>query len=296
MSVISCLEINAGRGGEGNVTREKSWRTYTRCFRVITNNPLDDAGVAAGGVTAAYGIYTGTVYPSDFGAWCNKLSARPEGKSKQVWIGTASYSSEFQPQQNPLMDPTIIEWSTINFQRPYTFDIYGQAMLNSAGDTYYQPIMGDDSRWEVRVQKPMSFVPQWLMGYRDAINTDSFTIDGVSVTEYQAKCSAISIGKLQSRNNINFRTLSYTLHIDTTSVGASGQPCGWIKQALDQGFNQVVGGVMWPCHDKSWNPVRVPVLLNGSGAQISNPTPSSAVFNTYHIYQEKPFNGYLPMT
>jgi hypothetical protein len=296
MSVISVLEINNGRGGEGTVTRDKSWRTYTRVFRVICNNNADDAIVVSNGVESAYGIWPGSPYPTDFGAWCTKLNARPEGKSKLVWLATASYTSEWQPQQNPLSDPAIIEWSATPYQRPYTFDKNGHALLNSAGDTYYQPIMGDDSRWEVRVQKNLGLVPQYLLGYKDAINSDSFQIDGVSVSQYQAKVSAINIGKVQTRNNISFRVLSYTMQLDTTSVGANGQPTGWVKQVVDEGMNQILGGVLCPCCDDSWAPVRVPVLLNGSGVQLSNPTPSSVKFNSYHIYPELAFNGNLPMS
>ena len=296
MSVVSVLELNAGRGGEGNVTRDKSWRTYTRTFRVITNNNFDDTLVVSTGVSMAYGIYAGSIYPTDWGAWCTKISCHPEGKSKTVWLVTVSYTSEWQPQQNPLADPAIIEWSSTPYQRPYGFDKNGNALLNSAGDTYYRPVMGDDSRWEIRVQKNLAAVPQSILGCKDAINSDSFVIDGVSVTQYQAKVSSISIGKFQQRNNIGFRVLAYTLHLDTTSVGANGTPCGWIKQVVDEGLNQTVAGVSLPCCDNMFNPVRVPVLLNGSGLQQSNPTASSVKYNSFHIYPEISFTANLPLS
>ena len=113
--------------------------------------------------------------------------------------------------------------------------------------------------------------------------------------QYQAKVSSINIGKVQQRNNINFRVLAYTLHLDFVSTDDDGNPCGWVKQVLDEGLYTNASGKLVPCTDDMGAPVRAPVLLNGSGAQVSNPSYSDAVYRPFHIYDEVDFSQ-LPMT
>ena len=287
MAVTSVHEINDGRQGDGSVTREKSTRSYTRVFRVITSDPDDETVIVSAGVASAYGIYPGAPYPDDFTAYCSKLSCRPEGKSKMIWTATATYSSEFQFEQNPLDDPAIIEWGSSPYQRAFTQDNAGHAILNSAGEYYYQPVMGDDSRWEVTIQKNLAAVPSWILTYKDAINSDTFTLDGITIAQYVAKLSAIRIGKWQTRNAIAFRVVSLTMHLDAVNT--------WVKSILDEGLNQVLGGVLWPCTDNQGVPVKVAVPLNGSGVQLAGPSPTTVVYNSSHIYPELAFSS-LPLT
>ena len=276
MSATSVYEINQGRQGEGTVTREKSFRTYQRVFRVTTDDPYDDSLVVFDAVSSAYGVVAGAPYPTDFGAFVNKAQCRPEGKSKMVWLVTVSYTSEWEPQQNPLDDPAIIEWSATPYQRAYTLDKDGNAILNKANMSYYQPVMGDDSRWEVRVQKNLAQVPQWIIYYKDAVNDGEFTIDGVDVDQYQAKVSAIGIGKVQTRNNIDFRVLSYTLHLDFTSTDDDGNPCGWIKQILNEGLYQIsfATGKLTRCTDDTGAPVGCRCSWTSTGCRSTTPRPT----------------------
>lgn len=287
MSVTSFKQIHHGRSGETSTKSGKTIRTYTRTFRVVTNSNFDDAAVVQGDPRCPR---VGNLYPWDRAAYCKSISPRNEGFSKRVWIVTATYSTEREITENPLHEAAEIDWNTEPYQRAYYKDRDGKAILNSAGDYYDPPVTGDDSRWVVTITKNLSSVPKWILGYRDAVNSDGCYIDGIYVAAGYAKIMAVRVSKWQSRNEIWYRTLSLTIALSDI---------GWAREELDQGFREIdptdttkkkrrriKDGSKYVCS---------PVLLDGSGHVLENPTPDSAKFNTHHIYREKAFGDVLPL-
>lgn len=280
MSVTSFLEIHDGRDGADDVRGRTAVRRYTRVFRATTNDDFDDANTVVAHVSCPR---LGTVYPTDIGAWCK--GRRANSINKRLWIVTATYSSEREMEEDPAADPPQFTWSTQQFQRIYVKDRNGKAIVNSAGDPYDPPVEGDDSRVSCTVSLNVASVPSWVLTYKDAVNSAAFTIDGISVNAGSAKVQSINIGPVQSRNDISFRQLSLTL-----TFAAS-----FAAEVLDAGFNYKDDAERKKITLADGNEPTAPVLLDGSGAVLANPTLDNAVYNSHDIYTEMDFSA-LPLS
>lgn len=272
MAVISCDEIHDGRSGDA-VAWKKGVRKHTRRFRVVTNNRYDGSYTVLASLPSP-----GSIHPED--SWCVAISAKAnqDAKSKLVWIASVEYSSEpctpdGQKGENPLADPADIDWNTDTTQEPFWKDKNDDAVLNSAGDYYEDMLVDDVSRWTVNISKNLGYVPAWIDSYRDAVNTDNIMIDGLPVAAGTAKIKSIQISKWQSRNDVWYRVFQLTIKIKDD----------WRHYPLDMGLrckDPDAATKRIACVDDNKRPVTKPVHLNGSGAQLANPTPSTAVFNT----------------
>lgn len=288
MSVVSIKEIHDGRDGQMEVRKGKNVRTYTRVWRAVTDNPNDNGAI----VQAAAPAYM-TPFPYDFTATLQRLSVRNESFSKRVWIVTGSYSTELEqpeggPSENPLADPARIRWSTQQFSRPFRKDRDGKAILNSAGDPLSELIEDDDSRVLIVVRKNYAGPKAWLYQYRNAVNSDAVTVDGEGFAVGQLKIMGIDVGEWQSRNDIWFRELEISIAADED---------GWDREYLDQGFRRIdpddaTKRIDIP--DANGKKVTTPVLLDGEGAPLANPSLDNAVFLKAKIPKRKAFAG-LPL-
>ena len=285
MSVVSVDEIHTGRDGDDEVSQKKGVRRYTRVYRVVTNANTDGANVVL-----AIAPKLGSVYPSDFRAFCRRRRARNESFSKRVWIVTIAYSTERELQENPLADPAETEWGTEQFQRPVFKNKANQAILNTAGDPPDPPAQRDDSRITAVTTKNLAVVPAWILTYRDAVNDAEFQLDGITIPKGIAKIQAVRVSKWQERNDIRFRVVTITMHFAQT------EDVDWPITFLDQGFREKIAGEMFRIlDDGDGQEVTAPVPLDGAGAKLANPTPANAHFNEEYVYDLLPFNV-LPLT
>ena len=298
MAVILVTETFDERAGASTIGFAQSVRTYTRAFRVETNNKYD-AVVTVGSATSIPRI--GDRYPEDAGAWCRTVSVDQLAGSTH-WKVTCQYSSEYEITTNPLTDPAVITWSAEQFQRPAWKDRDGNAILNSAGQFFATLPTVDDSRFVASVQKNVSVVPIWVATYQDAINSVPFTIDGITVGTKLAKLNGLKIGNWQERAGVAFRSLSFDLHLRRE---------GWDLEILDQGRERK--GTPSPTadqvgYDGEETTKDYPVintgdgtdasdvkLLDGNGYQLKNPTPANSVFLSFGYYQLQDFNN-LPLS
>lgn len=280
MAVIDIEEIWQGREGDDDT----KVRTHTRVWRARTNDPLDDDVV----VMAAVPVSPGDPHPSDAGAYAIRSNARQDA-TRLIWLITVTYSSEREIAPNPLDDPAVITWNGEPFQRPLVVDKDGKAVLNSAGDYFDPPIMRDDSRQLVNVVKNVGAVPGWILDYHDVVNSDTFTVDGVSVSPGKGKIKWIPIGEWQERNEIAYRVLTIQIHLDKR---------GWNFKPLDQGYRYILASIPTQrirMPDANGASLTSPGLLNGTGQQLANPSPDNAVFLDFEGYDEVPF-GILPLS
>ncbi len=286
MSVVSADEIHDGRGGGITLSLDgKMVRQYTRNWRVVTSNNHDNAAT----ILSDYRFpLVGVTYPNDIFAFCRSIVPRNTAKSKRVWIVTATYSTERQIVENPLADPAEIEWDTVDRTRPFFKDKDGLAILNAAGFYFDPPVEDDDSRWVATVVGNVPAVPSWLGAYRNAINTDAFTLDGYSVGVRMAKMAAIRIGKWQERNHIQYRVLTMKIGLNEDT---------WIKETLNDGFYELASGGADPTHieDTNGDKVTMPWPLDSDGKMIAKPTPANATFISSSTAKEKAFSS-LPLT
>jgi hypothetical protein len=167
------------------------------------------------------------------------------------------------------------------------FDRNGNFIVNSAGDPFDPPNMMDDSRRVVTVQKNLAVVPTWILDYQDAVNSDSFTIDGVTVAAGLAKMQTVTVGEVQRRNGNTFRSVNFTIHL---------QREGWLLRPLDAGFREIAyGGLVNIKNPGDDELPGAPVPLNGSGVSLASPSFSTCVFLSFEVYATRAFSS-LPLS
>ena len=291
MSVLTFKEIHNGRSGSDSVNDKGIEVKYVRVYRVTTDDATDTAeDILSHASCPGWGNY----HPDNTHAFVKSRTATNEAFSKKVWIATIQYStSSKEYQSSPLDDPAKVTWDTEQFQRVAFKDKDGDAIVNSATDFYDPPPERDDSRWAVVVSKNVAAVPTWLIDYQDAINSVPFVIGGLTIAAYAAKMQAIRICDIQWRESVSFYVLTMTITLAKDTH---------ILKVLDQGFNKLVSGsggdtltkIFIPDADGTDVEATTPVLLDGSGAQLTSPSPSTAVFNEHHVYAELDFNA-LPL-
>ena len=281
MSVIFKEEIGSGR----KATNSKGMRSYSRQFRLETT--LQSDGPYAVGSDVNLPVI-GQVHPEDPGAWCTTLSVE-NTEDWKGWTVTADYSSERELSETPTSDPAFVSWSSEQFQRPAIIDQSGNAIINSAGDPFDPPYMIDDSRRVVTVTKNLSVVPAWILTYQDAVNNDLFTVDGVTIAAGKAKMQSVTVSEVQSRNNTTFRTVVFSMHLEKN---------GWLLEPLDAGFrelNYAGDGLQNIRNPGDEELPAAPVPLDGAGRALASPSPATAVYGSFIVYETKAFSS-LPLS
>ncbi|MBU0599064.1 hypothetical protein KKF61_08845 [Patescibacteria group bacterium] len=284
MAVLTCKEIHQGR--EGGDAFEKTWSADdTRVFRVTTSSNYD-------GPTTVLNYATipaeAAQHPDNVDLYVSQRRAVNESFSKTVWLVTVSYKTfVLGKSENPLADPVEITWNSETETVPVFYDKDGGALLNSAGDYFIDGPTGEFSNWTVKMKRNFGFIPQWILTYRDAVNSDNVYIDGLYVAVRTAKVSGLSISQWQQRNKIWFRSLELTVKIKSD----------WASHPLQQGLYQIWPGGFGrlPCKDDHGAKATIPMLLDADGLQIpaDDITPAAAVHGTFYIYNELPFSYFL---
>lgn len=279
MTVTFLQELSGGRTGRNDLGK----RSYTRTFSLETSSQ-SEGPYAVGSHASVPEI--GEAYPDDAAAWCVSLEVANSDPWKG-WTVTANYSTEREIATNPTNDPAIITWDSEQFQKPAIFSYAGTGILNSAGDPFDPPNMMDDSRRIVTVTKNLAVVPTWILTYQDAVNSDSFVLDGVTIGIGLAKIQRVAVGEEQTRNGTAFRTVTFSIHLEKD---------GWLLEPLDAGFREIVSGNRVNIlNDGDGLQPSAPVPLNGAGVHIANPTVANAVFLSFTVYETKAFAS-LPLT
>lgn len=260
-------------------------RTYTRVFKLETS--LTSEGPYAVGSAAGLPLI-GSVHNEDPSAYCVELTPTNSNPWKG-WIVTAEYSSAREWSENPLVEPVQITWATEQYQVVAAKDRNGKPILNSAGDYFSDPPpMRDVSRRIVTIEKNMARVPGWILDTQDAVNSGTFTIDGVSVGAGKAKIQRVTIGPKETRNGTLFRRLSIEMHLQKNGWDLEILDCGFRKRDADNKLVKIVS-------EGDSTDTSTPVPLDGTGDVLNDPTPDNAVFKSYNVYPLFNFS-LLPLT
>ena len=276
MTITYLGEDPAGR----TATNTKGVRSYTRVFKFKTTDKNDTAwDIGSHGSSPRIG-------DAFYDAWCQSITVTNTNPFAG-WTVTADYSSERELATDPTNDPAIITVHTEQFQKVAETDTSGDSVCNSAGDPFDPPFMMDDSRRVISFSKNMSGHPSWILSYQDTVNSDVFTVKGVSYAVGTSKLQRVSIGETQTRNGVPFVTVSGEIHC---------QRDGWILRPLDAGFREKSGaGMINILNSVDFERPSAPVPLNGSGVSLSNPTSATAVYGAFTIYNTAVFSA-LPLT
>lgn len=292
MTCTSFQQIHEGRNATDSVDdKGKTAISLVQVWRAETDSASDDATVVAAHASCPL---LGTAHPNYAYARLKSRSFNNESFSKKIWLVTLTYSTGiYETNSNPLNTAARITWRSEQYQRAAVFDKDGVAITNSAGDPYDPAPERDDSRWQATVVKNMPMVPTWLLTYQDAINNAPFIIDGLTVQARKAKVQSVEIGDWQYSSSTAYRQLT---------LGIAIAKDGFQLDLVDQGFNKLVSGSGGYTReailidDEDGNKVQptTPVLLDGAGGVVANPSPATAVKRTHYTYSELNF-GLLPL-
>lgn len=291
MAVINVREIHRGRDGQGSLEET----TYTRVFRVWTSTGSDEASVILTYLAGSpWNLYPGAAYPQDSRAWCT--GARPtQDLGPLGWLVTATYSTKRERAERPEDDPIKISWDEEDYDVVVQKNRNGKAVLNSAGDYPNPALTAQDSILICTIEANVAALPTYLRTYRKAINQAAFVIDGLTVSAKHARVRRISLGQSKYRGTFPFRDVRIELAITDNDED------DWELRFLDRGFRKKVSNGATPpvytrekiVSDDGTEPTE-PVLLNGSGAVLADPTPDNAVFIEVPFYRLKQFIGNIP--
>ncbi len=230
-------------------------------------------------------------HPTNTFHLCRGLSISSETSSPLHWICEAAFSSEpltqrEQDQQqieDPRQRPPKAKWRTASYRKPVFQDTAGDGIVNSAGDYFDPPIEIDINRWVVTVTKNVSAVPTYILEYEKAVNDTAFYIQGVYVGERVARLAEIDIGELASENEFFYYPFTYTLEFRSET---------WNVKPLQQGYNYKSGSDRKVILDGSTppRPVTSPRLLAADGSVLANPSPATAVYGDFEVYDNMDFS------
>lgn len=263
--------------GARTATNSRGVRTYTRAFKFRVDNQTDDAWEVGSHPDSPR---IGQAFRD---AWC--ISVTPACTDPwKGWTVTAEYSSEREMNEDPTQDAMQIRVYTEQFQKPAVFDKNGEKIVNSAGDPFDPPLMMDDSRRVISLVRNVAAYPSWVLSYQDAVNSDSFTVRGITYAAGVGKVQSVSISDGQIRNGYQFYTLEVLIHL---------QKNGWILQPLDVGFRELdyagtsLINILNPGDNERPS---APVPLDGSGRALANPSTTNNVLLSYSVYDTQPFS------
>lgn len=290
MTIISCDRVWKGEGWSDD---ESGGRKYEDLYQIISDDPNELA------VTVR--THPGLPLPQsphadDAAAYVVDRSADRSDSSRLIWMVKVSYERKvIEPTASPLDMPPKIRWTGNLALRPIVRDIDGDACVNSAGDYFDPPLEAEFPRAIATIQFNTGFVPVGTLSLIGAVNNAPVVIDGVPVALERARIIAVDIGEEDIQNDVPFRSVTVAVECrDESDEGYDSRP-------LDQGFRINVAGELKDLliTDEDGNQARpsAPVLLNGSGAKLTSPGPSTAVFLDFEITRKLDltvFDGILP--
>ena len=151
--------------------------------------------------------------------------------------------------------------------------------------------MRDDSRPRVTIRKNFQAVPTFILNYKDAVNSDTFTITGITAAPRVAKIQSISVSEQKVRSNIPFYTVEFGIHFNADT---------WDIVLMDRGYHEIdrATGKVIKIMDDGGGLVPQPWPLDGAGHKIPGASLSlnSIQFQSFRVYPELTFSGVIPVT
>lgn len=258
---------------------------YTETYRIYSNDVNESVVNVRNALPAL-----GTPHDDDPKATVKSRSADRPDNSRLIWDGVVTYEFDPEdpddPEDNPLDEPVKFRWGGSLYTKPVIKDRDGNATVNSAGDYFDPPPEIEVPSFQVNVQANVASVPLVVLTWAGRVNESSFTVDGVGVDAEAARIIALDIGEYQEKNDIGYRVFTYTIEFREE---------GWDLEMLDQGFRikdgDTLKDILIEDEDGTKNRPSAPVLLDGSGAKLTDPTPENAVYLTFPVYKLLDFSS-----
>jgi hypothetical protein len=256
--------------------------TYKREWLVQTTSKSDRENVVSG-ATGLPGYGDAHPAPIAAPAYAKTINYQQIGNTPLGWHVEVTYTSERNRGDDPSDDEILVSFTSELYQEPVYQDIFGEAIINTAGDYFIDPsptITKSDLIAQIKAN--VSSVPTWVIGYQNAVNNSQVTIGGLAVPQGKAQIVRIDIGDRQKRNSTTFYPMTTEVHISRR---------GFRLHPLNAGFREL---------NDSDEPVKIlgpdgkaptqPALLNEQGKKIAKPTEEDAIFLDFQVYPELDFS------
>lgn len=279
-------------------------RTATRVFTVEFDegdNPVIRPLLALLASTPTLSVpQKGDQYPGDGFLRVVKRRAK-RGTGTFIYEVTCNYLHRWGERAESAEDPLIkkpeISWLSAVTNEPIDRDINGNAILNSAKQSFDPPITKDFYDLVLRyVRNERDFSQRQASEYKGAINSDSF----LGFAEGLAMCTIFDGQKIYDEKWRDYYQVTYEFQFRIDKTSGEGV-IGWKRRILDQGFAEYIGADSddKPEHeenkDKDTRKLSEPTLLDGNGKKLGDGTWENfghkAVFLKFDLCRKKPFSA-----
>lgn len=263
-------------------------KNYSRTWKVVTDSNTDDAAdiEADGGMPVAIA----DAHPTDATAKCISIDIQQTDSSLNVWLLSASYSTQ-QQLLPPLSRPPLWKFSTNKQTRIVQFDKDGLQAFNSAGMPFTPGLETDVSHaiLTCEVNKdPSSFnMITHIQTYQDAVNNADWTITGIgTVSAHCAKISTVE-GEQKEKYGTVYLAVRYVIELNADGWNPfGGEPLSGTR-VLDAGTAELISGNLKAILDEHGIPISQPYPLNGGGLKL--PVGDPPVYLQFRMYDEVSF-------
>jgi len=258
-----------------SASNNKGIRAYSVTYKLETNSDTDTASNVGNDANLPS---IGDAHAEDAEAFCTQLDIDCVG-GKNWWTATATWTTEQRLAEDPEDDEVRVSWDSEIYQESIYKDVYGNSITNSAGDYFVDPLVTRDNVHLIaKIKKNVREVPAWVLQKQNNVNSTAITIGGLFIPIRRARMSRLAIGERQRRGNVDFYNISFEVHIHET---------GWRAEPLDVGFRELeYGEPVQIVNEADGQEVTTPVLLDGQGGVLDNPSTSTAFYHNYQVYVE----------
>lgn len=304
MTIVNLYEQHKGRGGTGSADKTADDRVFL-IEMDQGNRGTYYVGNALAGVVGDE-LYVGGVHPENSFSFVTEVVLKSE--KPKWWRATVKYSTQDPVDfDDPDLDPIDISVDEEKFQRPAVQNRDAEAILTSSGTRPNPPFMVEDSNRIVTIagSHAGSDFPAWESGYRNRINSDAFKILGTTrvVGVKKGKVRSITLGKVDFRGGDGTKPFRpYKIQLEILDPADPD----WDVQTsfLDASFQRLptaaeISAGTYTANDRvdikvNGEDSKEPVLLDGAGQPLLNPSPSNAVFRASKTLYLAAFVGNLP--
>lgn len=242
--------------------------------------------------------------------------------------------TEKEEQQNlsPLDRPAEIDWVQVPYQVPVlcgwkyqsnglippTFTQVMVPIVNSAYDLPDPVPEVTEYYWVANVSKNVPITPpSWILqDYNGAINSTTYQIEALTVLPECSRMIDLRLSKKLKENDVRYRTLQFSLEfrgrrdqrtdengyplvVTSTASGYDEPPPPFNLELPDIGLHKwnpaTSTRTKFFTDDTPPRPVSQPILMNGAGDKLTDPSPFNMVLGNWRILKTKDFNV-LPLT
>jgi len=296
MSIVSIKEDTDGRRG----SKSGGGFSFTRTFRIITNDPEDDAAIILADDASDSSSNTLPVlfsqHPNSTLAVLDSFTCDPFSGDRLHWVVKAMYKRRADISDNPT-DPTVtkptefppnISYGFSNrYQRvvensyftvensdsgdpiPDPKETPTKAILNSAGQPFDPPLVQDDSSLRIDIQRNETreeFDPDTTANrFKDTLNISQITIAGINIGPLEGRMIDVQADKKWDQENEVYWDVSYIIEVRRSTHKRSILDAGYYQLASSPTDFTDIERLL----DSDDEPITEPVPLNGAGTALA---------------------------